>query len=131
VDKRQSTWKSLFKTTVDAMHEPYLKPQENGSHFGTEWATVTNALGEGILFSSAGHAPADAFSFQAAHHTPEALAAAMHPHELKNCAETVVHLDWMQSGVGSNSCGPELLPQYRLSQKDIHFRLRIAPIQAR
>ena len=131
VDKHQSTWKSLFNTTVDAMHEPYLKPQENGSHYGTEWASVTNALGEGILFSTVGHAPTDAFSFQAAHHAPEALAAAMHPHELKNCAETVVHLDWMQSGVGSNSCGPELLPQYRLSHKDIQFRLRISPFRAR
>lgn len=157
VDKRQSTWKSRFATTVDAMYEPYLKPQENGSHFGTEWASVANALGEGVCFTASGHVSTETqswigkcasdptesksrqhisgigetFSFHAAHHTPEMLAAAMHPHELKNCAETVVHLDWMQSGVGSNSCGPELLPQYRLSHKDIKFGLRISPFVAR
>ncbi len=125
-DKKQSTWMSRFDTTVDAMHEPYLKPQENGSHFGTEWACVSNALGEGLKFTADG-----AISFHAAHYTPEMLGAAMHPHELERCAETVVHLDWAQSGVGSSSCGPELLPQYRLSQKQISFRLRISPFKAR
>lgn len=122
IDKHHSTWKSRFEAKVSALHEPYLKPQENGSHFGTEWASVANARGDGLRFEADG-----TFSFHAAHYTPEMLGAAMHPHELKTCPETVVHLDWMHSGVGSNSCGPELLPQYRLSQKEIKFRLRIVP----
>ena len=126
VDKKHATWLSRFDTTVSAMHEPYLKPQENGSHVGTEWAEIRNATGEGIRFAADG-----AFSFHAAHHTPEQLAAAMHPHELATCQETVVHLDWMNSGVGSNSCGPELLPEYRLSQESFSYRLKITPFAAR
>ncbi len=125
-DKNQSTWMSRFDTNVAAMHEPYLKPQENGSHYGTEWACLSNALGEGLRFTADG-----SFTFNAAHYTPEMLAEAMHPHELAPFGETVVHLDWAQSGVGSNSCGPELLPQYRLDQKQIAFRLRISPFKAR
>ena len=36
----------------------------------------------------------------------------------------------MMSGVGSNSCGPELLPQYQLSQAEIDFSVRIRPIMS-
>ena len=123
IDKHRSTWKSRFESTVDDMHENYLMPQENGSHYSTEWAVVTNKLGMGLLFVGM-----DDFSFNASHYTPEDLTKAMHPHELVRRDETIVHIDYMNSGVGSNSCGPELLPQYRLSQKEINFKVRIKPV---
>lgn len=123
IDKRRSTWKSRFESTVDAMHEDYLRPQENGSHYSTEWATVTNLLGMGLLFVGM-----DDFSFNVSHYTPEDITAATHPYKLKKREETIVNIDYFNSGVGSNSCGPELLPQYRLSQKDIHFKLRMKPV---
>lgn len=123
VDKHRSTWKSRFESTVDMMHEDYLKPQENGSHFSTEWATVTNLLGMGLLFIGM-----EDFSFSVSHYTPEDITKATHPYKLEKRKETIVNIDYYNSGVGSNSCGPELLPQYRLSQKDIHFKLRMKPI---
>lgn len=123
VDKRRSTWKSRFESTVDAMHEDYLSPQENGSHYSTEWATVTDLLGMGLLFIGM-----EDFSFNVSHYTPEDIARASHPYKLEKRKETIVNIDYFNSGVGSNSCGPELLPQYRLSQKDIRFKLRIKPI---
>ncbi len=52
IDKRRSTWKSRFSSTVDGMHEDYLRPQENGSHYDTEWAAITGERGAG--FSSSG-----------------------------------------------------------------------------
>lgn len=126
VDKRQASWISRFDTTVAAMHEPYLMPQENGSHCGTEWAEIRNGMGAGVRFVAEG-----GMSFNASHHTPEALAEAMHPHELQACEQTIVHLDWMNSGVGSNSCGPLLLPQYQLNHKELDFQLRIVPFGTR
>ncbi len=105
------------------MHEDYLKPQENGSHFSTEWATVTNLLGMGLLFIGM-----EDFSFSVSHYTPEDITKATHPYKLEKRKETIVNIDYYNSGVGSNSCGPELLPQYRLSQRDIHFKLRLKPI---
>ncbi|MEG2159260.1 MAG: hypothetical protein RRY18_05205, partial [Clostridia bacterium] len=35
------------------------------------------------------------------------------------------NLDYKMSGLGSNSCGPELDTQYRLKEKDIHFNFTI------
>lgn len=122
IDKHRSTWKGRFRTTVDRDHERYLMPQETGSHYATEWAGVGDEKGIGLLFI----AEKD-FSFNASHYTPEELTRATHPHELVARPETIVHLDAMMSGLGSNSCGPDLLPQYRLSSREIELRLRILP----
>jgi beta-galactosidase len=105
------------------MFENYLKPQENGSHYQTEWAAVTNKPGMGLLFIGM-----DDFSFNASHYTPEEIAGADHSYKLKKREETIVNIDYMMSGVGSNSCGPELMPEYRLSRTDINFKLRLKPV---
>jgi len=123
IDKHHSCKISRYRNTVDEMFENYLRPQENGSHYRTEWAVVTNKLGMGLLFAGM-----DKFSFNVSHYTPEDLTYADHPYKLKKRDVTIVNIDYMMSGTGSNSCGPELLPQYRLSQKDINFSLRIKPV---
>ncbi|MHB1454759.1 MAG: glycoside hydrolase family 2 TIM barrel-domain containing protein [Saccharofermentanales bacterium] len=123
IDKHISTRKSRFRTTVDDMFENYLMPQENGSHFATELASISGPAGIGLQFTGM-----DDFSFNASHYTPEDLAEAMHPYELKKRDETIIHLDYKMSGLGSNSCGPELLPQYRLSETVFGFQLCIEPV---
>jgi len=123
IDKRRSVRKGQFSFTVDEMFENYIVPQENGSRYGTEWAMVSNAFGMGLLFIGEPE-----FSFNAAHYTPEDLTAATHNYQLKKREETIVNIDYKMSGVGSNSCGPELAPQYRLSEKEINFKLTIRPI---
>ena len=103
VDKRQSARLGKYETTVGAMFEDYIKPQENGSRYGTEWATVANALGMGIKATSP-----SPFSFNASHFAPEDLTATLHRHKLQPRKRTIVHFDYKMGGVGSNSCGPEL-----------------------
>ncbi|MBZ9686746.1 DUF4981 domain-containing protein [Clostridium estertheticum] len=123
VDKCQSVKKGRYLTTVDNMFENYLVPQENGSRYDTEWCTITNELGMGLKFTSS-----ENFSFNASHYTPEDLTAAKHPHELQKRKETVINIDYKISGVGSNSCGPQLLDKYRLNEKEFEFTLKIIPL---
>lgn len=123
VDKRQSVRKGKYLTTVDGMFEPYIMPQENGSRYGTNWAFISSEQGMGLKFTSP-----EPFSFNASHYTPLDLTNAAHNHELKRRKETIVHLDYKMSGVGSNSCGPELLDQYRLNEKQFRFELVIKPV---
>lgn len=123
IDKKHSVKKGKYLTTVDEMFENYLMPQENGSRCGTEWAIISNAFGMGLEFTS----DTD-FSFNAAHYTTEDLTAAEHPHELEKRKETVVNIDYKISGVGSNSCGPELLGKYRLNEKEFEFGIKITPV---
>jgi len=107
---------------VDALFTDYIVPQENGSHNGTEWVAVRNLYGIGLAASSD-----RAFSFNASHHTPRDLHETRHDHELRPRKETFLLLDYAMSGIGSNSCGPELLPAYRFSEKSFRFRIRLSP----
>lgn len=123
IDKRHSVRKGKYLMRVDDMFENYIMPQENGARYGTEWAIVSNEQGMGMRFTSNGE-----FSFNASHYSPEDLTLAAHDVELVKRKETIVHLDYKMSGVGSNSCGPELLEQYRLDEREFQFELHIMPI---
>ncbi|BBI32941.1 glycoside hydrolase family 2 TIM barrel-domain containing protein [Cohnella abietis] len=125
VDKRQSVKRGQFLTTVDEMFENYIMPQENGSRYGTEWAIVSNAQGMGLRFSTQ-----NGFSFNASHFSPEDLTEAQHDWELAKMKSknTIVHLDYKMSGVGSNSCGPVLAEAYRLNDKEFQYELSLTPV---
>ena len=119
VDKRQASSKHLYSTSVKAMHENYLKPQENGSHYDCSYVQVTGAAaGVAVLGES--------FSFSASPYTQEELTDKMHAFEIEPCGSTVVCLDAMIAGIGSNSCGPVLDEKYHTGKK-IDFSWTIVP----
>lgn len=123
IDMRMNAKWGHYLTTVDEMYVPYVHPQEHGSRFGTEWVVVSNELGMGIKFS--GKEP---ISFNASHFTPKDLEEAGHDYKLQPRKETIVHLDYKMSGVGSNSCGPDLLEPYRMDDKQFRYELTLQPI---
>lgn len=122
IDKHRSSRRGRFLTSVDDMFENYLYPQENGARYGTSWATVSNHMGMGLKFVGEG------ISFNASHYDSLNLDRANHPFELIKRKETVVNIDYMTSGVGSNSCGPMLHEPYRLDDKEIIFSVDILPV---
>ncbi|RED55936.1 beta-galactosidase [Cohnella phaseoli] len=123
VDKRRSVKKGRYLQTVDEMFEPYIYPQENGARYDTEWAIVSNELGMGLRFESG-----SPFSFGASHYSAEELTLATHAHLLRKSDQTIVHLDYRMSGVGSNSCGPQLAEKYRFDEREFAFDLLIKPV---
>ena len=122
-DKRFATKRGLYQTTAADNHEDYVKPQENGSHYGCDFVKITDAYGTGLCVQS----PAP-FSMNLSPYTQEALTETTHNFELLECGSTVFCVDYKQSGLGSNSCGPQLLKQYRLDETDFTFDLRIDPL---
>ncbi len=120
-DKRLASRLSLFKTTVTENFEHYVRPQENSSHFGCRFATVTATSGHGIMFG------ADSFSFSVSHYTPHYLTNCAHDYELVPDKKTYAIIDYRNAGIGSNSCGPQLLPQYRISEKEFKFKFSFSP----
>lgn len=120
-DKRLASKISLFRTTATDNFEPYVRPQENSAHFGCKWASVTSVAGHGMFFA------ADRFSLSASHFSPEQLTAIRHNFELVPERETTVIIDYRNAGIGSNSCGPVLMPEYRVSEKEFDFEFRFSP----
>lgn len=54
-------------------------------------------------------------------YTQEELTQKAHPYELIPCGSTVLCLDSYMSGVGSNSCGPALMEEYRVDGETLHM----------
>ena len=85
---------------------------------------VSSVAGHGLLAVTTGAA----FSFNCAHYTPEQLTQTCHDYELKPMKETCVNLDTMQSGVGSNSCGPWLDSRWQMNAREYDFSVRLMPV---
>ena len=108
IDKHRADYLGNFEALVDSMHEDYIKPQENSSHYGCRHVTITDGNVR-ITFRNK-----DGLSFNASEYTQEELAAKKHNYELERSGFTVFCADAYMAGVGSNSCGPQLKECYRV-----------------
>ncbi len=119
-DKRWASRFGRFSAAVRELHEDYLFPQENGSHADCTRLCLSTEEAE-FLTVTATERP---FSFNTSVYTQEMLTDAAHSFELEESGNTVLCLDYAQSGVGSNSCGPQLAAQHRLEGEFVFsFRL--------
>jgi beta-galactosidase len=67
------------------------------------------------------------FSFNVSAYTQEELTRKAHNYELSPCGSTVLCLDARQNGIGSNSCGPRLLPEYRFDDEAFTYDMTLLP----
>ena len=108
IDKHQASYIGNFEAEISDMHEDYIKPQENSSHFGCKHVTITD--GEtAITFTST-----DSLSFNASEYSQEELASKRHNYDLVKSTSNILCVDYKMAGVGSNACGPALAEKYRL-----------------
>ena len=110
IDKHRSTFRHVYTSTVAQQHEDYLKPQENGSHWGCESLRL-NGKNAGLTVRGA------CFSFNASPYTQEELTEKRHNYQLKPASAHVLCIDAYMSGVGSNSCGPQLAEEYQVPEE--------------
>ncbi len=121
-DKKLASRMGLFKTTATDNFEHYIRPQENSAHYGCKFADVASTAGHGLYFS------AESFSLSVSHYDPHYLTGFAHDYELVPEKDTTVIIDYRNAGIGSNSCGPELAPEYRISEKDFEFSFCVKPV---
>lgn len=124
-DKRISAKLGLYETDADRNFEHYVKPQENGAHFGTSYAAVGTSTGLGLIFRGADETPE--FMFNASRFTPEDLTETTHDYQLVPRKAVVVNVDYRQCGVGSNSCGPVLPAEHEFSEKAFAWTVTLRP----
>ena len=112
-----------FTATVEELQTPYLYPQENGNRRQVRWATLTDGGGRGLRVE--GEPTVD---LTARPWTSEQLDQARHPTDLVPGDRIWVNLDLAQQGIGSASCGPGVLPAYRLDPGPARFAVRLLPL---
>lgn len=126
IDKQLASRMGEFASTVHESYEPYVFPQENSSHHNTKWAIVSSVAGHGLMFTKT----EKTFSFGATHYSSKQLTEKAHHYELVPEKETTVNIDYRQSGIGSNSCGPALAERWRLQEEEFTFEVSITPVFA-
>ncbi|MCQ5166817.1 DUF4981 domain-containing protein [Roseburia hominis] len=120
-DKHQASCHGLFRSKVAQMHEDYIRPQENGSHYDCDYVEITSGQ-YGIAAVSN-----DSFSFNVSVYTQEELERASHNYELEESDSTVFCMDYAMNGIGSNSCGPDVLDKYRFAEEAFRFQFELIP----
>lgn len=120
-DKCRASSHGEYFCNIAHMHEDYLRPQENGSHYDCDYVRLENEeYGLNAVSSRT-------FSFNASIYTQEELTSKPHSYELEPAGSSVLCLDYAQNGIGSNSCGPELLDKYKLDEEEFCFEIRLVP----
>ena len=126
IDKHQATYAGIFTSKVSDQYEPYIKPQENSSHYGCRYVRVK---GKNVDLVCTGTNPQTQnqkyISFNASQYTQEELWSKRHNWELEKSPYTVLCLDYQMEGVGSNSCGPALYQKYRIQLPCVTGQLNI------
>ena len=120
-DKHQAASHGLYRANVGDLHEDYIRPQENGSHYDCEYVELNNSR-YGIVASAE-----KAFSFNASYYTQEELEKKTHNYELTESDSVVFCVDYALNGIGSNSCGPVVLEQYRFDDVLFRFQFTLIP----
>ena len=120
-DKHQAASHGLYRADVGDLHEDYIRPQENGSHYDCGYVELNNSR-YGIVASAE-----KAFSFNASYYTQEELEKKTHNYELIESDSVVFCVDYALNGIGSNSCGPVVLDQYRFDDVLFRFQFTLIP----
>lgn len=120
-DKHQAASHGLYRADVGDLHEDYIRPQENGSHYDCEYVELNNSRYGIVAFAE------KAFSFNASYYTQEELEKKTHNYELIESDSVVFCVDYALNGIGSNSCGPVVLDQYRFDDVLFRFQFTLIP----
>ena len=95
-------------TAAENYDKSYIRPQESGSHYACRYLALKG------LFAMTADAP---FSCSVNPYTTAQLVDTAHNFELSENEFVNVCIDLAMRGVGSNSCGPELLPRYEIPRE--------------
>ncbi len=94
----------------------YIKPQENNSHLANEISLKKDNLKIQVKgFSSFNYSP----------YSINELSSKKHCYDLIEDSYNHLILDYKMSGIGSNSCGPQLDTKYKFTEKKINYEIII------
>lgn len=123
-DSLAASTMGVYQSTVDGMWTNYVYPQENGHREQVKWFAAGDDK-NALLCKTA-----KPLGLNLANYTDEAIERANHPFELEQADGVIVHLDAHHSGLGSNSCGEEQLPQYKVEIQDFEMAFTLTVVKA-
>jgi beta-galactosidase len=119
-DRKVSSPVGRYESTVTDQYVPYIMPQEHGAHTDVRWLTLTDEAGRGLRVAGE-----PSIAFTASHFTADDLYQARHTTDITPRPNVYLSIDLAQRGLGTASCGPDTLDQYRLLDSMYRFAYRL------
>jgi beta-galactosidase len=123
-DRKRAALVDRYESSVTDQYVPYIMPQEHGNHTDVRWLALQ---GKNATLQVEAKGPLE---FSTSHYTAHDLQAAHHTYDLQPRPEVVLNLDYRQSGLGTQSCGPGVLEQYTLKPGRYEWAYVLAPQSA-
>jgi beta-galactosidase len=123
-DRKRGGLIGRWSSTVTEQHVPYIRPQESGGHADVRWLQLSYPRKSGLRLEMDAPRQVSVTHFRAVD-----LAAATHDDELRAATHTVVHVDVAHRGLGTGSCGPDALPEYRIRPGRLRWAWTLRPIK--
>ena len=111
-DRKDSAFTGHYHANIADLHHNYINPQENGNRSDVRWLEIPGNQIEGIKVEGD-----PLINFSLHYYDLMNLTKARHATELIWGDEPYLYIDYAQTGLGSNSCGPDTLPPYQLPPK--------------
>ncbi len=116
IDMHHASKMGMYESNADAEYVDYIMPQEHGNHYNTKYLKLG-----GFTFAAK-----DGFDINVSNYDSMELFKKSHNFELVSNGYSNVRIDYKVSGIGSNSCGPELATKYRMRDKKVSFKFTIS-----
>ena len=121
-DRKRAALVDLYESTVTDQYVPYIMPQEHGNHTDVRWLSLSSGNAR-LLVKAAGP-----MEFSASHFTAQDIDRAYHTYDLRPRAEVILNLDYRQRGLGTESCGPGPLEQYKIKPGRYAWSYNLQPL---
>jgi beta-galactosidase len=124
-DRQSGALLDVWEGSPDEM--PYVVPQEHGLRTDCRWFELRRRDGSGLRIETV--APVG-LHIGVSPHTPQQLFAAADVTELDRAEGLVVAIDVAHRGLGTASCGPDVLDRYRIPAGRHRFAFRLRALSA-
>jgi beta-galactosidase len=121
-DRKRAALVDLYESTVTEQYVPYIMPQEHGNHTDVRWLSL-GCESVKLLVEAAGP-----MEFSASHYTAQDIDSACHTYDLHPREEVILNLDYRQRGLGTESCGPGPLGQYKIKPGRYAWSYTLQPL---
>lgn len=124
-DQRTAVGVGRFDLAIEDLSTPYARPQASGHRADVRWFEVVMPDGGGLRVARR----AGELGFTVSR-WDERQSAVAHRDELPAPSATHVHLDFVQHGIGTRACGPDVRPDAQLWPRTIRRQFRIESLKS-
>ncbi|MBG7631595.1 MAG: beta-galactosidase, partial [Bacteroidetes bacterium] len=132
IDRNTAALVGIYKSSVEDLYFPYIRPQENGYKTDVRWVSFKNTSGQGIKIEGA-----QLLGFSTHHQYNDDFDTGKskqqrHTTDIKKRDFVNINIDYGQSGVGGDdSWTSKALPheEFRIKPNNLNYSYRILPVK--